>query len=722
MGPAELLQLALPAVLPWLVAFGAAGVAATGVALVGRALARSAVSRVTIGRTLAATLVVLPVLTGLGVTGNLPTWPQEWSRIKLLAPATWPESSGAASGQAVTTPAIPASARRDVQPADGPRGTSVSNRSEGVVGDPMRVPLANRLAVAMVLLWLVGAAGLLGRVALGLLALRRHGRAARPVPEEVVREARESIDGRPSRGLRVRCGGPFAVPVCWGILHSTILLPAGSHDWSEERARIVLRHEMAHVARRDALHILIARVATALHWFNPLAWAWQRRFEQDVEDLCDEIVVRAGVPGWRYARALVATARDARGALPTPAVPAAIGRVTQLERRVDRILAGAPAARGRLAGVVGAAIVLLVSTATVMASAPPAAVPAPQTDDVEAPARRQASGPEQIVDALILALADPSPDVRRSVVNSLRDLGEPRGLEAVRGVLEDPDRDVRRAAEEVLGLRPPSRNLEFPSTRPEPATLSELEELGDGLSDPDATARLAAARALGNLADSRSVNVLARHLDDADDDVRQAVAAALGHTGDPRAVPALVAAWPDPDPDVRARIVSGLGEVGDPAGTDVVLEGLRDRDVDVRSTAAEALGRLGRGFQDVCPVIPDARGFRLADQIDALLRDPNAAARERAALVLGRLAVGVDPSTPAAAGSGGKTFQHALIAALSDPAPGVRLAAACSLAEVGDQRAVAPLRQRTASSESAELRTASEAAIRSIARRAGSER
>ena len=76
-----------------------------------------------------------------------------------------------------------------------------------------------------------------------------------------------------------------------GLLRSTILLPEEAVSWPRDTLRAALLHEAAHARRHDVLATGVARVACALHWFNPLVWiaaSWLRR---DGELACDEAVL-----------------------------------------------------------------------------------------------------------------------------------------------------------------------------------------------------------------------------------------------------------------------------------------------------------------------------------------------------------------------------------------------------------------------------------------------
>jgi len=73
---------------------------------------------------------------------------------------------------------------------------------------------------------------------------------------------------RPVRLLE--CGHPAAMPLTWGILRPLVIFPSASADWPEDRRRIVLSHELAHIARGDWFLQACAELARAFYWFHPL--------------------------------------------------------------------------------------------------------------------------------------------------------------------------------------------------------------------------------------------------------------------------------------------------------------------------------------------------------------------------------------------------------------------------------------------------------------------
>jgi hypothetical protein len=127
------------------------------------------------------------------------------------------------------------------------------------------------------------------------------------------------------------------VPLTWGVLRPVILLPRDAEGWSDERLVLVLRHELAHVARHDVASQLTACVARALYWPNPLVWYAERALRRECEQACDDAVLAAGTRPTRYAEELLDIARtvtEGRVAALAPSFASA----APIERRVRALL------------------------------------------------------------------------------------------------------------------------------------------------------------------------------------------------------------------------------------------------------------------------------------------------------------------------------------------------------------------------------------------------
>ena len=190
----------------------------------------------------------------------------------------------------------------------------------------------------VVLLWICGVGICVLRIA--VVRARLHG---------LIRRA-TSVDAIPlSSRLRWLCrdlgirrevlilaSHEIDVPIAAGILDPKIVLSAESATWSETRREAVLCHELAHIKRLDALTQLIAQIAVALYWFNPLVWFTTRAMRLERERACDDFVLTRGTPASDYAHELVEIVSSLRR--PQPAAALAMARRSQLEGRVLALL------------------------------------------------------------------------------------------------------------------------------------------------------------------------------------------------------------------------------------------------------------------------------------------------------------------------------------------------------------------------------------------------
>jgi len=136
-------------------------------------------------------------------------------------------------------------------------------------------------------------------------------------------------------------------PVSWGVMRPIILLNEQAVDATAE-AEAIIAHELAHVARLDWAKLLIARLACALFWFNPLVWRLARECHQLREEAADDAVLLSEVDGADYASLLVNAARHDNKGLLIAAHGVAPGK-DSLKRRITRVL-DADLARGPAKG------------------------------------------------------------------------------------------------------------------------------------------------------------------------------------------------------------------------------------------------------------------------------------------------------------------------------------------------------------------------------------
>lgn len=80
-------------------------------------------------------------------------------------------------------------------------------------------------------------------------------------------------------------------PMMLGVFRPKIVLPY--RDYDDELLNNILRHELTHYRRFDALYKWASVVVLSVHWFNPIAWFIRRELNRACEMSCDEMLLRS---------------------------------------------------------------------------------------------------------------------------------------------------------------------------------------------------------------------------------------------------------------------------------------------------------------------------------------------------------------------------------------------------------------------------------------------
>lgn len=240
--------------------------------------------------------------------------------------------------------------------------------ARGVLDRTFAAPSARPSAswgTRLIVVWAVGVAVQIGWLLVFVVRAKRLVRAGDALVNPRIGEIHAELERQFSlpRGLRLVKAAAVDAPAVVGIRRPCILLPADCVEWSAEKMRMVLSHELAHVERRDVFWQLAARAVAALYWVHPLTWLAVRRMRQERERACDDRVLCLGLPAVDYAVELAEFAAALAGR-PSPLL-GSVGMAEQLplEDRVRSILDGSVArnlASPKVRGVLLAAVACLV--------------------------------------------------------------------------------------------------------------------------------------------------------------------------------------------------------------------------------------------------------------------------------------------------------------------------------------------------------------------------
>lgn len=325
-------------------------------------------------------LIALPVLSRFAPEWRLPVLPaptqvQDQAREVAIPPAI------ARAVPAVPIPSdIPLISRSEIASTSPPPSAAPPARSNAVGAEAAHADVASppvpRIQPRrwtpsewLIAVWAFGFLATTSPLLLGVLVNEWTRRRAVPAASEEWTSLLDALRRQLSirRPVDLRLGKSLQIPMTWGLIRPVIWLPENAREWPEPTLRVVLLHELAHIARLDAGSQMIGRLAAALSWFHPLAWYALHRLRTECEYACDDLVLEAGERPTNYASQLVKLAR----ALRTPRFPMAVAmaRPNALEGRIMQMLDDSRSRRplgrntGRVLTIGAGALILIIATA-----------------------------------------------------------------------------------------------------------------------------------------------------------------------------------------------------------------------------------------------------------------------------------------------------------------------------------------------------------------------
>ena len=551
-------------------------------------------------------------------------------------------------------------------------------------------PAANRQPLswpaALLALWMIGACAILARLVLGLVAVQWMSRRTERVTDAAWLPQARALAAELGISPRITFlrSGRAAMPMAWGVFRPAVLMPADADHWPAARLRIVLLHELAHVKRRDCLTHLLAQIACAAYWFNPLAWIAARHVRTERERACDDLVLACGTRGPDYADQLIEVARVMRaGRFPAVLAGASLAMAhrSQLEGRLMAILdpsvprSGVSGLRTAAATLVFAVAVMPLAslqpwTVTAAEDAPAVVLadPTPRAaaqDPQPRPAAQPAAAPQSTSPVVAgdtrrdvgTAKGHPNSSIGEGIASGIA-VGIAQGVQS--GILEGVRSGIVEGVQSGIAEGVHSGIAEGVAAGVAGAGIAD--HVAEAVVAHVQGGRAAAAQRQGAV-DPRTIAALTAALKDTDKDVRETALHALVQLRDPNIFEPLVQALSDSDPDVREQAAHGLGQLHDRRAIEPLTRALKDQNADVRQQSVFALGQ----FRDRS-TLPALTGA---------LKDADADVREQAVFAIGQLR---DPSSV-----------EALMSVLHDAKADVRQQAVFALGQIRDRRAVEPL-------------------------------
>jgi HEAT repeat protein len=295
------------------------------------------------------------------------------------------------------------------------------------------------------------------------------------------------------------------------------------------------------------------------------------------------------------------------------------------------------------------------------------------------------------VKPLIAIFKDESSDTREVVAGVLKQIGNPRGLEAIAPFRVE---SLLRASEQALGDEKLAMREAFAERLSQIGPLA-VEPLIHALKHETWEVRQVAAWALGRIGPP-AVEPLILALEGEEQQVRKGAAWALGDIGDVRAVEPLIRTLEDEDRKTPLDAVMALGWIGDARAVEPLIHILENEDEAefIRHQAVVALGEIG-GAQAVDALVRVLREVEdVTMRIDALrsLRKIKAkgmdAKFERLIRRLGDRSWMVREEAAGALAKVGPPALEALTLAMLDENSDMREAAAWVLGKIRDSQAV----------------------------------
>lgn len=290
----------------------------------------------------------------------------------------------------VTTPQAPVLSDTDFDTTPVLPNENVAERPVVSVRPSVTVKGENEKTVPLMAVFsqvwiLVAAAVFLFEIVSHLFFSRSAKRFNRKIEDEALLTAVEQLcaEMNVKRKVRVFRNSKIASPLLIGFFSPKILLPSSTQSLDVDV--MILRHELMHLKRGDLFYKLILRVVLALYWFNPVMWVMVKVADNDLENACDEEVVKNKSEDFRhsYCESILKVIRSQKTREPILSAGFS-SRPSEIKARFIRILDMTKKRGGKIAlvGVLCLALVCSVFIGCELGGLTEALIPTPSDEKV----------------------------------------------------------------------------------------------------------------------------------------------------------------------------------------------------------------------------------------------------------------------------------------------------------------------------------------------------
>ncbi len=224
-----------------------------------------------------------------------------------------------------------------VSPVFAPRRIVQNHPASSVVLLEPRLPRITCLC--LVCLWFITAGARMILLVWRLYQVRKLKARSLPAPQDLddlFQSLRKKLGV--NRPVRLGISPVYSSPIVVGFLHPEVLLsPTEAESINPAETEHILRHELAHVQRRDDWANLLQHCMQALMFFHPAVWWISRQLSLEREIACDDFVLEQVGKPRAYALTLASLAGriNRRSSVLAPGISTT---KTHLQQRINMIL------------------------------------------------------------------------------------------------------------------------------------------------------------------------------------------------------------------------------------------------------------------------------------------------------------------------------------------------------------------------------------------------